>query len=503
MRMTRKHTLPRLCLIILVSVSLPNLVHAQSTGNKAVWGSSGLTTSTAWVDVSAFCGSGGSSNCGSAGVDFCTVLSNALASAPSGAVLDARGVIPNKTNSPNLICGSNPFSSLQGSSPNTAPFTVLLPGSTILLSVPWVLPANTRLVGEVGGTLLEDCPPNSGACTSFSGPFLIRMGSTSGNVCPSAGCSGISIERVHLSLYNGSGNSFGGIQNVNATQSSYVKDVAMSNLTLTGLSVLANGSGPYTDLNFTTAVSGCGTGGPPAAVCVDLEAQTQGLRDVTCIGNSNTVSSNSGLHIGIIVNGSNNSLKDIHIESFNDGIAIGTPSSTPSAIGNVSISNVTGTASGSLNSCHVTNTVHICGPNTKSACPGTGTQPTVSNVTVMQAVNIDAPVGGLPTILDDVTGTVIASCGSTCSQPVTSAIYMLGGNEVGGGSVNFYPLFASTPADTSTSSTPVPTWGVGNVATPGQCFVQGALYSNTTASAGAKSVYVCTYVHAQLMWQPI
>jgi hypothetical protein len=199
-------------------------------------------------------------------------------------------------------------------------------------------------------------------------------------------------------------------------------------------------------------------------------------------------------------------LKDIHIEAFNDGIAIGTPSSTVSAIGNVSISNVTGTASQNMDSCHVKNTVHICGPNlalNSSACPGSGTQPVVSNVSVMQAMNIDAPVGGLAAVHDDVTGTLIAGCGSGCSQPVTSAIYMLGGNQIGYSSVNFYPLFASTPANGSTDSTPVPTWGVGSTATPGQCFVQGAVYSNTAASAGTKSVYVCTYVNAGLTWQPI
>jgi hypothetical protein len=57
-------------------VFVPERVAAQ-TGDKAVYGTnSNLAASSAWVDATAFCASGGTNNCGN--VDFCSVVSQAI-----------------------------------------------------------------------------------------------------------------------------------------------------------------------------------------------------------------------------------------------------------------------------------------------------------------------------------------------------------------------------------------------------------------------------------------
>ena len=76
-----------LCGFVLATVRV-----AAQTGDKAVYGTNNnLAASSAWVDATAFCPSGGTSNCGN--VDFCSVVSQAitklLAVSPTGGVVDA------------------------------------------------------------------------------------------------------------------------------------------------------------------------------------------------------------------------------------------------------------------------------------------------------------------------------------------------------------------------------------------------------------------------------
>jgi len=248
-------------------------------GGNAVYSSTGLAASPAFIDASDL-------QIG----DICNTINTILVGSnypATGAVIDARGFMPSKTQFyGSQPCGSNPFSLV------TKPSTVLLPASTILLSFTWVLPNNTRIIGEGPNSVLRAC--TSGTCTAALSGDMIDMGSSS--ICTPA-CSGISVE--HLTL-DGQSLSVNGIVNSYAQESSYVNDVAMTNIHLTGLSVVgpgtnvagANGSGPYSNIIY-----GCSpTDGslckiPPSPVCVSIQATNAGaarnylyghLRSTTC-----------------------------------------------------------------------------------------------------------------------------------------------------------------------------------------------------------------------------
>ena len=235
---------------------------------------------------------------------------------------------------------------------------------------------------------------------------------------------------------------FGGIFDQFAGPSSFVNEVRMQDLNETGLMIATDGSGPYTNITYIAVSGSCSGMNFASPRCVDIEAQTQGLHGITCLGDQQTAATTGGGGPGIVVNASNNSIKDAHVEAFWDGVAIADPAST-SSLGNINVSNIYG---GHSNNCgstagFVTNVVHLCGPNAKQeACHSASGA--VTNVTILQAAN-EKPT--LNTVLDDVTGTVIASCGSPgCSLPLTTAMYSLGGNQVGStGGLSYYPLFAT------------------------------------------------------------
>lgn len=334
---------------------------AQSQGNSAVFNSGGISYSTAFIDASVF----------DTGGDICGQIAAALGAIPSGtqgAVIDARGIYTSGLHG-TQTCGSNPFTSL----PSGSSATVLLPPSTIKLTnsaYPWVLTSNIHLVGEDPNvTVIQDD-------TGFGTAGIIQMGSSS---CPSTGCTGISIENLTVDA-----NSLGanGIVNAYAQDGSYVSNVWMRNMgaasegqaTLsTGLVISAPYSGPYSDIYFVGASASCGCdvggGGSctcPATACVQIHAQTRGLHGITC--SASLVPYVSGTtypppKAAIYVDAINNSIEDVHVEGFYDGIVVGdTPGSTPSA-GN-SIANI----SGVFGAGPVYNTVHIC--NSKQSYTG-------------------------------------------------------------------------------------------------------------------------------------
>ena len=137
----------------------------------------------------------------------------------------------------------------------------------------------------------------------------------------------------------------------------------------------------------------------------------------------------------------------------------------------------------------------------------------VCAIWILQAENATP---GDTTVLDDVTGTSIASCQTTpatCSGSpfrLTTAVYSLGGNQVGSsGGLSDYTLLATNPANNpvyGSNSTVVPTWGVGTSSTGFstlQCYTPGAIFSNT-ASAQTRSLYVCTFQqNGSLQWTSI
>jgi hypothetical protein len=235
-------------------------------------------------------------------------------------------------------------------------------------------------------------------------------------------------------------------------------------------------------------------------VCVDIEAQTKGVHGITCHGNSTTLGSVA--YAGIRVNSGNNSLEDVHVEQYWDGVRIGDEAGV--TVNNVVLSNINGTNDSSSPPpfTTVTNVVHICGPNSSTlygACPDQGT---VGNVTILGATDYrnttynscppTPPYTCSTAIQDDVTGTSIAAPPSTTSATgIPVGFYALGA-EIGTSS-GIYSRFAITPTFYSAmKGTPTPSWGVGTVAVSGSCNTLGALYSNTAASSGTSSVYVCT-----------
>src|SRR5258708_4969850 len=142
-------------------VSSIGIATAQTAtaGNTGVYNqsttSAPVSFSPAYIDASAI--SYYENSLGQA-VDFCKTINNILTSASGyptypaqGAVIDARGILNIPVLQSNgkyvtspLQCGSNPFASL--TAPTRA--TILLPGATISAKVPWVIPSETKIVGE-------------------------------------------------------------------------------------------------------------------------------------------------------------------------------------------------------------------------------------------------------------------------------------------------------------------------------------------------------------------
>jgi hypothetical protein len=493
--------------------------------------------STAFIDAAVYCvgTSGGSSNCYLPYsstypqyniFDFCNALKGALieAVALGGGVVDARGVVP-PPGEPNggggyQLCYEDPFAAA-GISPtsNSTPITVLLPASTILMCPPngnwnggWVLPNNVRIsgqgestglfVGYSSGKPTRPCP----AAPSYSSNYIIQMGPASKCVqgSNSVPCSGISVEHLTLGGPDCSGYSyFGakGIVNNWAQDASYVNDVKLCDLSLTGLyiSPTAIDSGPYTNINSTSGNSNgssCSNGlSNSCPACIDIEAQTRGVHGATCIGGLN-VSGSAG-DAGIYVNASNNSISDVHFEGFYDGIEVG---DTSAYVGNVTISNINGGTSAGNGP--VTNVVHICGPNnnqpTLNPCATYGTG-TVTDVSIL---GISARSGPCTTaVQDDVTGSSIAAAtlGYNVSSTLPLGIYILGEESGGTTQSPQYSRFSTSPSVSTketcsvgeTQTTFVPSWGVGNTAPLSTCDTPGALYSYTGGGSGS-SIWVCT-----------
>jgi hypothetical protein len=492
--------------LMLVTVCLVCRIEAQQ---NAVWQSSTQTVaSAAFIDASIYTGTGNNT-------DFCAKLNAALSAAassfPQGAVIDARGLTSINTN---MICplGATPW--VYGSSIVTLPSTVLLPDAEITISNTWVLPNGTRLVGaqttDASGannnpypTLLAASPftPPTSPDTSNA---MIEMGSGATGICPNGGpCYGISVEHLTLdgdNITTAGGAPLNGIYNGYAQDQSYTNDLDLKNLTGTGLFVDvpsgassfggATGSGPYSTIDFTPQASAS------APICVQLNAQTRGIHGATCIGSQTTAPTTgcgSANLAGIYVNAGNNTLDDIHIESFCDGIQVGNTTANTS---NVVISNLVTAHKGANGYNPTQNSIHICGPHPHSQfgqCATTSVN--ISDVTVLQ---VSATSGGttITGVEDDVTGTSISN-----TSTVSVGIYSLGEAPSGGYG---YSRFSTSPSASSNGSSPystaVPTWGVGvSVPANDNCTTPGALYS-TTGGASGDAIFVCT---TALVWSPI
>jgi len=294
-------------------LALPVLANAQgSPGQDAVYNSiSGIVGSSSFIDASTF---------GGIHVDICAVLYGILSSASttypsSGAVIDARGLPGTTGTKMTCAAGTTPWNN--GATFVNVPSTILLPatgGTTptpIIISSPWILPSNTHLIGEGDGT--------SGGSTSgttiqarsgFSGT-MIQFGSSS-PVCPTTGCSGISVENLTLDGQGPLGQTVNGIANAYSQDGSYVDHVSLYQILGTGLAVsgIASNSGPYSNLTFDTG----GSSGLPGTVCASINGVggTHGIHGLSC--NSETNDANGA----VLLDSSNNSIEDVRIVGFYD-----------------------------------------------------------------------------------------------------------------------------------------------------------------------------------------
>ena len=288
------------------SATTPPAAAQGSQGQNAVYNASnGIVGSSAFIDASMFPASGR---------DFCGVVNWILNPAhgilpAAGGVIDARG-LPGNTGT-SMTCSASPWAGI--TSPPSS--TILLPAGTIVISTPWVLPSNTRLIGEgeditaAGSTPGTTLQAQSGFTT---GAAMISFGQSS-PVC-TAPCTGISVEYLNL---DGTGQSINGIANAYAQDFSYVDHVGLYRILGTGLSVSGNASnsGPYSNITFDLG----GDTGTPSTVCASINGSnglsgTRGIHGLSCTSESNDAPA------AVLLDASNNSIEDVRIVGFYDGI---------------------------------------------------------------------------------------------------------------------------------------------------------------------------------------
>jgi len=432
---------------------------AQNPGNNAVYNSSnGVTFSLSFIDASVFIGNGNNQSSNICGAIY-GILSGAFYNYPAtGAVIDARGI----GGSTALTCptGRTPWNN--GTTTVNVPSTILLPAGTIIIPGTWVLPNYTRLIGagdaldylSTGtgtvsvGTTLQACKSSINGCSfNPNETDMIDLGTPP--LCAPE-CNSVSVENLTL---DGLGQSLNGIVNANAQTGSHVDHVSLFQLLGTGLSLSGNASnsGPYSNITFDTG----GYSGVPSTVCASINGLngTRGIHGLTCISQTNDAQA------AVLLDSSNNSLEDVRIVGFYDGIRVGANANAQSNV----LVNIIGD----------TNPTGALGNAPIIVVHTTSVGHTVSDLSIMGA-NI-APGGSSQTITiqDDLTGAQL--------KDTSVGIYALGEKASGG-----YSRFTTSPNAV--------TWGVG-VNAPntgsGGCS-PGSLYSNANPSPNSPALYVCS-----------
>lgn len=425
---------------LVVCFSIPSTQAEAQTGANAVYNSSGTcspcTPSTAFIDASVF---------GGIHTDFCTVLNGILGSLgypTGGAVIDARGLPATGTSN---TCTSSPWGS--GRSYVNVPSTILLPAATIIIPATWLLPNNTKLIGEgsnaTGGTTIQ-AKANSFATNTP----MIQFGSSP--VCAPNPCTTISVEDLML---DGQGQFINGIQNANSAELSYVNNVTLYQVRNTGLMVsgTAQNSGPYSNITLNVGNYSATT----STVCANINGLngTRGIHGLTCI------STNNDAEVAVYLDSSNTTIEDVNIAGFWDGILVGSQAPAQSnVLLNISGNTHTTGVSSPINVIHISNAM-------------TDSVPNVSDLSSM-GINNAGP-SGTHSFQDDLTSTTLSDA--------YVAMYALG-KPVNGG----YSRFTTSPnAATWAAGTGAPSTTV-----PCKASTAGSLYSNTSASA-SPALYVC------------
>jgi hypothetical protein len=444
----------------------------------------GIFASSAFIDASAFCSTGGSCTTSD---DFCSVVNTALTKLPTaGGVVDARGVMTSTGISCTSTTTPMPFTGI------TTPSTVLLPAGKITISHNWILPDRTRIIGQ--GNNPQNGTQLFVVGSGFTGTDMIEMGNSSCDDGVLGQCYGVSVEYLLLEGQGVSG--LNGIVNQYSGPSSYVDHVNFHQLPATSLTIEGNAtdSGPYSNLAVSSATK-C----VAATACVQLgdsngkPLSTRGIHGMTCTCTGTGASGGTG-KAGILLNSPNNTLEDIHFEGFIDGLQVGSlvpaTGKTIQTQGNVVLS-VNG---GGNNKDTMTNVVHVCAPST---CGNTNnTNNVVSDLTLVATASSRSCTGCTVTnvIVDDLTSTTIAS--STSVNTTTIGMYALGDQMSSSGGA--YSRFSTSPV------APVPTWGVGGSppSTSTSC-QSGSLFSNTGGGSGGTGTGYTLWVCSGGTWTKI
>jgi hypothetical protein len=236
-----------------------------------------------------------------------------------------------------------------------------------------------------------------------------------------------------------------GIYNANAQELSYVKHVALNGIAGTGFEILSvaagsgRNSGPYSDITFSSSSA--------SSICASITSvTTRGIHGLHC---TNTGSSTGA---AVYLDGSNNSVEDVTLTGFLDGIKIGANAAAQSNV----ILNVAGGATSTLGA-----VVHI--------------STNASDVAIMGVSR-----GSLKySIQDDLTA---AGTSTTALTDSSVGLYAIGEKATITNAKNSYPRLTTSPT--------VPTWirGTSNPSTP--CAI-GSLFSNSNGTGGTSDLWVC------------
>jgi hypothetical protein len=478
--------------------AFPNHAAAQSQGQNIVWSGSTKVGSSAFFDATQFPSFNGKTYTDLCGVIYAT-LANISSSYTNGLVVDARGVTGAGTISLTCPAGSTPWTQTNNTGTSiTTPSTILLPAGVIKINDTWILPDRTRVVGEGmngqisghSGTVMAWA-----STTNTSGP-MVQFGSSS--LCTGSVCTGISFQGVFMNGEKaGVVGSTGlvGIQNNYAQDESYVDAVNFYDILGTGLSLGSGAefSGPYTNLKCQPGDSGSTGSTTPTTPCIELGASnTLGIHGVTCTFPAPTSTAPPAC---IQVDGSFNSIEDIHFENFNDGILVGPNSSDTGRIYGDVIVDVTGadpmTGAGVVT---VNSAVHVCGSfSSGNGCASTNR---VRDVNLFGVVGY--PVsggGGVSYIVED--DMVDALFPPSAGLPFEEGIGMYFLGEPVPGTKSTSPAWPSRFTTSGTSGTnsiaagQASTWFAGDgVPSSTTACNTGSVYSNTGGGSGT-TLYVC------------
>lgn len=448
---------------------MASLAAGQNAGNNTAYnGTSSITGSQAWIDASAF---------STTSLTVCETIYNILTSAtgygtyPSkGAVVDARGLTSSNAN---LTCKASPSIDspwYNGTTYADEPSVILLPAGTIDISYTWVLPGNTRLVGQGAitpvtsgtqtGTVIVAASNFSGYTYSPTAPLtMIQYGDPgiqATTSCASGICFNISVEDLTLST-SGSTQTIDGILNMDSQELTYARRVNFYGITGTGLQVgtpnyytKSQNSGPYEQLYYSSTAGHC------AQI---YGAPTRGIHSINCTNTGTLISGG-----GILLDSTSNSIEDVYVTGFSDGILVGSASSSRSRPWSNVFSNINGGGTSM-------NLIHLCGATTSGNC--TSAAVAAQDITILGATS----TGGT-TIQDDVTGT-----GLPFSTDPTVGMYALGEPVLISGTT----IFANSRFTTSPT---VPAWYIGSTQSPSGSCSNGSIYS-ATGTGGTGTLWGC------------